>query len=82
MTAETWTTGTPAERLAVLRNAMLEAHDAFMESWSEERDAKRKRYRALDAMQDIRGRMMNLAAEHGLELPPLRWSALLESDDA
>lgn len=77
-----WTDNrTPAERLADLHDWLREAGDVYIEADLRARDAGRTRARALDRMRDLRWQMRNLAAENGLELPPLRWAALLENDE-
>ena len=79
MTAETWgDASTPAEKLAELHETLRATADVYLEADLRARDNGRTRARALDRMRDLRWQMRNLAAENGLELPPLRWAALLE----
>lgn len=70
----------PAERLAAMHERLRDTADVYLEADLRARDAGRTRARALDLMRDLRWQMRNLAAEHGLELPPSRWAALLENE--
>lgn len=70
----------PEQQLHAMHNRLRQAGDVYLDADLRARDAGRTRARALDLMRDLRGQMRNLAAEHGLELPPLRWAALLDDD--
>lgn len=80
--AQLWAlSDTPEMRLLEMRSRLRDAGDVYIEADLRARDAGRTRARALNLMRDLRGQMRNFAAEHGLELPPLRWAALLDDDD-
>jgi uncharacterized protein with von Willebrand factor type A (vWA) domain len=72
----------PIEQLRELHERLQDAADAFLGAELEIRRAARDRNRALDLMRDLRHSMRQVAARHGVGLPPTRWAALLDDFDA
>jgi hypothetical protein len=71
----------PQDRMLELRNRFSDAVDEFVAGELEVRAAARRRNRALSLMRDTRFRMQQIAAQHGLRVPPTKFGKLLDELD-
>jgi hypothetical protein len=71
----------PVERMEEYRVRLLDAVDEFVAAELAVRSSARRRNRALDLMRDLRFSMRQLAAQHGLPIPPTRFGRLLDELD-